>query len=806
MHQDKISIIVPMYNVEEYIEQTIQSLLNQTYSNTEIILINDASTDKTGSIALSYTKKNKNIRFFQQDLNKGVSAARNIGLKLATGSYITFVDSDDLLPNQAIETMYIISQENEADLVIGSMQNFSDINNIFQNTEDAIIKNVSIEENPEIISNVFSCGKLYTKELLQKIQFAEDIQYIEDQPFAIQTFLNAESIVTTSSIVYYYRVRQSQNLSLTQSAFTNPITRLPHVFNVFNTIRNYFKESKYGLEHKSFTIYAKRLIEGSIQYLFIGSLSQNEPVIQQKTIKLLIDWIQTLDNDLLLKTGSFQKVFVETGEKYITYINAETLMYYIKLLKIIKEKMLIASNTHKIINETKEKNTILNIVLANINNYLIDHNYETKSYPICYPKVESLNVHNNCAIVQFQLIKNETSSLYEVFLSKINTLWTIANAKFITNISKQNITIKNTKPKILLTYRNFSGCNTLALYKSIPNNIRQHFDIELILVNDVSNEYTKKIIESDIVVTTNMEYNFNKQQFNPNQIVIDLWHGFPLKTMFYADPNYHDKNSISSFFKPLNYLASYSPLYNELLYKCVRVDPNNFVITGAPRNDLLFNSNSRELLCKFLDIEDNDQKFIFYMPTFRASSQTNSTKHSSNLFGFDDFDLSTFNQFLEKNNYQLIVKSHPLYGENYDKMLKGFSHISLFPDERLKEWKIDLYEVLGATDFLITDYSSVYFDYLLLNKPIIFTPTDLEEYNKDRGFLLTPFDKWTPGPKVFDQKNLQNELLSYETNSLYYEEARKIISNNIHAYQDGNSAERVWNFIEKLYSLNKNYQ
>lgn len=80
--------------------------------------------------------------FFQQDLNKGVSAARNIGLKLATGSYITFVDSDDLLPNRAIETMYIISQENEADLVIGSMQNFSDINNILQDTEDSIIKSL----------------------------------------------------------------------------------------------------------------------------------------------------------------------------------------------------------------------------------------------------------------------------------------------------------------------------------------------------------------------------------------------------------------------------------------------------------------------------------------------------------------------------------------------------------------------------------------------------------------------------------------------------------------------------------------
>lgn len=803
MHQEKISVIVPMYNVEEYIEQTIQSLLNQTYPNIEIILINDASTDKTGSIASSYAQENKNVRFFQQDLNKGVSAARNIGLKLATGSYITFVDSDDLLPNRAIETMYIISQENEADLVIGSMQNFSDINNILQDTEDSIIKKVSIEENPEIISNVFIWGKLYTKELLQKIQFAEDIQYIEDHPFAIQTFLSATKIVTTSSIIYNYRVRQSQNLSLTQSAFTNPVTRLPHIFNAFYTIRNYFKKSKYGLEHKSFIIYAKRLIEGSIQYLLIGSLSQDEPVIQQKTIKLLIEWIQTLDNNLLLKTGSFQKVFVETGEKYIQNINTETLMYYIKLLKVIKEKMLVASNTHKIINETKEKNTILDIVLANINNYLIDHNYETKSYPICYPKVESLNVHNNCAIVQFQLIKNENILLYEVSLSKKNNLWTITTVQFIGNISKQNITIKNKQPKILLTYRNLSGCNTLALYKSIPNNILQHFDVEFVLVNDVTNEYTKKIIESDIVITTNMEYNFNKQQFNPNQIVIDLWHGFPLKTMFYADPNYHNKNSISAFFKPLNYLASYSHLYNELLYKCVRVDPNNFVITGAPRNDFLFNSNTRELLCKFLNIEDTNQKFIFYMPTFRANSQTNSTKHSSILFGFNDFDLSTFNQFLEKNNYQLIVKSHPLYGENYDKMLKGISHISLFPDEKLKEWKIDLYEVLGATDFLITDYSSVYFDYLLLNKPIIFTPTDLEEYNEDRGFLLTPYEEWTPGPKVFDQISLQSEILAYETNHSYYQKARKQVTNKIHAYQDGNSSERVWKFVTKLYLSRK---
>lgn len=180
--------------------------------------------------------------FFQQDLNKGVSAARNIGLKLATGSYITFVDSDDLLPNRAIETMYIISQENEADLVIGSMQNFSDINNILQDTEDSIIKKSLLKKILKLFL-MYSSGEIIYKRITAKIQFAEDIQYIEDHPFAIQTFLSATKIVTTSSIIYNYRVRQSQNLSLTQSAFTNPVTRLPHIFNAFDTIRNYFKKA-----------------------------------------------------------------------------------------------------------------------------------------------------------------------------------------------------------------------------------------------------------------------------------------------------------------------------------------------------------------------------------------------------------------------------------------------------------------------------------------------------------------------------------------------------------------------------------
>ena len=79
----------------------------------------------------------------------------------------------------------------------------------------------------------------------------------------------------------------------------------------------------------------------------------------------------------------------------------------------------------------------------------------------------------------------------------------------------------------------------------------------------------------------------------------------------------------------------------------------------------------------------------------------------------------------------------------------------------------------------------------------------MEEYNEDRGFLLTPYEEWTPGPKVFDQISLQSEILAYETNHSYYQKARKQVTNKIHAYQDGNSSERVWKFVTKLYLSRK---
>ena len=100
--------------------------------------------------------------------------------------------------------------------------------------------------------------------------------------------------------------------------------------------------------------------------------------------------------------------------------------------------------------------------------------------------------------------------------------------------------------------------------------------------------------------------------------------------------------------------------------------------------------------------------------------------------------------------------------------------------------------MLGNFDILITDYSSIYFDYLLLNRPIIFIPLDLEEYAQTRGFLLEPYDFWAPGPKVTTVDALIDEIRKCLADPACYEEERVVVNNLINRFQDGNSSRRVW--------------
>lgn len=122
----KISIIVPVYNVEAYLEKCLDSLINQTYQNFEILLIDDASSDRSGQICKEYAQRDNRIRYIKKSYNSGQGDARNLGLENATGDYITFVDSDDWINLDCIEKLFHNLIENDADIVMCHFYRFSE--------------------------------------------------------------------------------------------------------------------------------------------------------------------------------------------------------------------------------------------------------------------------------------------------------------------------------------------------------------------------------------------------------------------------------------------------------------------------------------------------------------------------------------------------------------------------------------------------------------------------------------------------------------------------------------------------------
>ncbi|GAB2545097.1 CDP-glycerol glycerophosphotransferase family protein [Gracilibacillus alcaliphilus] len=370
----------------------------------------------------------------------------------------------------------------------------------------------------------------------------------------------------------------------------------------------------------------------------------------------------------------------------------------------------------------------------------------------------------------------------------------------VTEYSFDNKITEQVKQKnICLVTTSNSGSNILALHKLMPDRIKKQFHITLCQSNNFFQGYHffKEIIQNKLLI-----FDVRSPDFKTDEnIFIQLWHGFPLKGLGSKSKAAAREENWDMFDK----VASYSDLYNTIIGECFSVPNDKFMMTGLPRNDLLFSSNGLELLAELIRIpDDNTKKIVFYMPTYRKSpilKENSGNKATDNIFGFADFNIDYFIAFLEGSNITFITKLHPLE-ENCYKNIES-DHIHFLDDQMLFEKDLDLYEILNAADLLITDYSSIYIDYLLLKRPIIFTPVDLEEYQNTRGLSLWPYEKYTPGPKVFDQTNLQQEILNLLTDKHLYAEERMELLDDFHAFKDGKASERIWERVEDLLLQNR---
>ena len=209
----KISVIIPVYNVEQYLEKCLDSILNQTYKNIEIILVNDGSIDKSGVICDEYSRKYNNIKVFHKE-NGGVSSARNLGIDNATGQYLAFVDPDDYIDPNMYEILVKKIVETNSDIAMCSFVYVKENENIVEDNSDEII----IFDKEEVLSRYFNrvkpfnasflWNKLFKRELFEKDRLDVELKIQEDTEVLLRIFNNISSIVYVGIPLYFYLIRE----------------------------------------------------------------------------------------------------------------------------------------------------------------------------------------------------------------------------------------------------------------------------------------------------------------------------------------------------------------------------------------------------------------------------------------------------------------------------------------------------------------------------------------------------------------------------------------------------------------------
>ena len=271
-------------------------------------------------------------------------------------------------------------------------------------------------------------------------------------------------------------------------------------------------------------------------------------------------------------------------------------------------------------------------------------------------------------------------------------------------------------------------------------------------------------------------YCFGKYPIKPskNQMVVNLWHGTPLKKIGNLEKGL-EKIDYNFF----TLVVASSPLYKPIMAKIFGCNEDQVVITGNPRNDELFIENKET----DVSIRGGADKVILWLPTYREYNEeyvVSILKKSQ---------LESLNERLKKDNCKMIIKLHPL--QTASVKADQYSNIEFATQKDLNKKGISVYALLRSADALITDYSSVYFDYMLLNRPIAFTVDDIEEYRKKRGFVFeNPFE-YMPGMKLSTFEDLEQYVADIINGDDPFAAEREKVNMIINSYNDGNSCRRV---------------
>ena len=286
-------------------------------------------------------------------------------------------------------------------------------------------------------------------------------------------------------------------------------------------------------------------------------------------------------------------------------------------------------------------------------------------------------------------------------------------------------------------------------------------------------------------------------------LLIALRHGKSVKGGAYSLKNYNDRyDHFNKYYhqiehSKIEYVISTSDYISDLTDQMLKVGKEKYIITGFPRLDSLFEPQEGSLDFFNVSILNNKNysKVLLYAPTWRDGIKP------TKFFPFNDFNIEFLQSFLVRKNIKLLITPHfddlMLFPDINKRLIeieqKSDGHISVINHNKCQ----DLYFILPFIDILLTDYSSIYHDFLLMDKPIYFLPYDYEWYNNFFGFLYD-YKKYKPGPEISTLTDFINELENSLNGVDKYIDKRNSLKNKIHYYKDSKSSERVANKIMEI--------
>lgn len=748
----KLSIIIPFHQYKHYLKECFASLKDSAFQEFEVILVLDHIQEDISDLVEEYSKI-WDMKVCELQDGNGVAAARNLGIAQANGEYICFIDSDDYLHD---ETLSLLMENNKEDVIYGTLRNS------WNNKANYLDKREK---------------KRIEKEALDMEDDEEEKEARKQQ--AIDTFLSSmiKQETEVKNLAIYYLLHRRKDFS-----------QISALGNLYRTV--FIKENNITFD-ESFTYFS--------DILFLVQVIQ-----RATTFKYCEEayYVRRRHNDPINYPALSQ---LQDDERFY-------------------ERIRVVEEVRKILPESSHMRYIIDMKLVNYYAYKFTRSLRRSTdekWRNEFFEPLSDAIAASCPEVLHQLRKwkkRVTKSLIDKDLNKVlkQVRFRLAIVKFKKMLKNKNVFYKTAYYHIFLKqsiledvvlFESFMGKNysdsPKYIYEYLAKTYPGKYKCIWVLNNKTKPPYGAKKVRrfsfryayylarsKYLVFNVRQPLWYRKRE---GQVFLETWHGTPLKRLVFdqeevtaASPKY--KKEFYKQRSDWDYLVSANDFSTETLARCFMFE-NEMLDYGYPRNDILYNDNNEEKI-KALKNKLHiplDKKTILYAPTWRDDDHFAKGKYHFEL----KLNLKLMKEKLS-DEYVVLLRTHHYIADALDTSgLEGFTY-------NLSKYD-DISEIYLISDICITDYSSVFFDYANLKRPILFYTYDIEKYkNQLRGFYID-MESEVPGPLLYTTEEVVDAILHIEDINEEYKERYDTFYKRFCHIDDGNASKRI---VEKVF-LNK---